>query len=143
MISKSKLWSFIRLRRRPRALLVDECVSPARIILYRCAALLRRISLLADNPPKPWRLRSEASFSAQGRRRVFLWRYHGLCPWGSIFILISGAVLLSPVIVNAEDERARSCNHTFNRRSWFKFHRPLLKNYSNLPPQTFQEFCCR
>jgi hypothetical protein len=23
-------------------------------------------------------------FSAQGRRRVFQWRYHGLRPWGSI-----------------------------------------------------------
>jgi hypothetical protein len=63
--------------------------------------------------------------------------------WSFIFILISGGILLFPAIANAEDERARSCNHTFNRRSWFKFHRPLLKNYSNLPPQTFQEFCCR
>ena len=63
---------FIRLRRRPRALPVDECVSRAKNILCRCAALLRRISPLADNPPKPW------------RKRVFSWRYHGLCPWGSI-----------------------------------------------------------
>src|SRR5512137_677625 len=25
-------------------------------------------------------------FGAQGRRRVFLWRYHGLSPWGSIWV---------------------------------------------------------
>ena len=102
MTPKSKLWSFIRLRRRPRlraethsgvqamASAVDECVSRARIILYRCAALLRRISLLADNPPKPW------------RRRVFLWRFHGLCPWGFIFILISVAIILFPFVVYAQ-----------------------------------------
>ena len=60
----------IRLRRGLRTLPVDECVSHAGIILYRCAAVLRLISQLADNPPKPW------------HRGVVLWRYHGLCPWG-------------------------------------------------------------
>ncbi|HXX35592.1 MAG TPA: hypothetical protein VEM15_14050, partial [Thermodesulfobacteriota bacterium] len=35
--------------------------------------MLRWISPPVDNPPKPW------------RRRVFQWRYHGLCPWGSIY----------------------------------------------------------
>jgi len=34
--------------------------------------MLRWIPPQVDNPPKPW------------RRRVFQWRYHGLCPWGSI-----------------------------------------------------------
>ena len=62
---------FIHLRRRPRALPVDEAQALAKLL--RCSKLmLRRISLLVDNPPKPW------------RRRVFKWRYHGLCPWGSI-----------------------------------------------------------
>ena len=69
---------FIRLRRRLRALPVGECVSGV------CANLEPRdhcfggFRPLADNPPKPWHLRSEAL------RRVFLWRYHGLTPWGSL-----------------------------------------------------------
>jgi hypothetical protein len=52
--SKSGISAFIRLRRRPRALPVDECG----LITDSCAFgfMLRRISLLADNPPKPWYL---------------------------------------------------------------------------------------
>ena len=53
---------FIRLRRRPRALPADECVSGV------CA-----------NPEPRYHC-----FGAQGRTSVFLWRYHGLSPWGSI-----------------------------------------------------------
>jgi hypothetical protein len=33
--------------------------------------MLRRISLMADNPPKPWRLHTEALQRPGGRRRVF------------------------------------------------------------------------
>jgi len=40
--------------------------------------MLRWISPPVDNPPKPW------------RRRVFQWRYQGLCPWGSMGSLEDG-----------------------------------------------------
>jgi len=40
--------------------------------------MLRWISPPVDNPQKPW------------RRRVFQWRYHGLCPWGSMGSLEDG-----------------------------------------------------
>jgi hypothetical protein len=73
----------IRLRRRPRALPVDECVSgvcPSREARYHCFGGFRhwRITLRSLGACAPKR------FGAQGRRRVFLWRYHGLSPWGSI-----------------------------------------------------------
>jgi len=75
--------NLIRLRRRPRALPVDECVrgvgakSEPR---YHCFGGFRhwRITLRSPGACVPKR------FGAHGRRRVFLWRYHGLSPWGSI-----------------------------------------------------------
>ena len=74
---------FIRLRRRPRALPVDECVSGVCASpepRYHCFGGFRhwRITLRSLGACAPER------FGAQGRRRVFLWRYHGLSPWGSI-----------------------------------------------------------
>ena len=75
---------FIRLRRRPRALPVDECVNGVCANLepkYHCFGGFRhwRITLRSLGACAPKR------FGAQGRRRVFFWRYHGLSPWGSIF----------------------------------------------------------
>jgi hypothetical protein len=77
---------FIRLRRRPRALPVDECVSGVCANpepRYHCFGGFRhwRITLRSLGACAPKR------FGAQGRRRVFLWRYHGLSPWGSMFQL--------------------------------------------------------
>jgi len=74
---------FIRLRRRPRALPVDECVSGVCANpepRYHCFGGFRhwRITLRSLGACAPKR------FGAQGRRRVFLWRYHGLSPWGSM-----------------------------------------------------------
>ena len=74
---------FIRLRRRPRALPVDECVRGVGANpepRYHCFGGFRhwRITLRSLGACVPKR------FGAHGRRRVFLWRYHGLSPWGSI-----------------------------------------------------------
>ena len=87
-----RAWSFttsifIRLRRRPRALPVDECVSGICAnseSRYHCFGGFRhwRITLRSLGACAPKR------FGAQGRRRVFLWRYHGLGPWGSISFLL-------------------------------------------------------
>jgi hypothetical protein len=74
---------FIRLRRRPRALPVEECVKGVGANpepRYHCFGGFRhwRITLRSLGACVPKR------FGAHGRRRVFLWRYHGLSPWGSI-----------------------------------------------------------
>jgi hypothetical protein len=78
---------FIRLRRRPRALPVDECVSGVCANpepRYHCFGGFRhwRITLRSLGACAP------NCFGAQGRRRVFLWRYHGLSPWGSIALFL-------------------------------------------------------
>jgi len=80
---KTGRFYFVRLRRRPRALPVDECVSgvcASREPRYHCFGGFRhwRITLRSLGACAPKR------YGAQGRRRVFLWRYHGLSPWGSI-----------------------------------------------------------
>ena len=68
---------FIRLRRRPRALPVEECVKGVGANpepRYQCFGGFRhwRITLRSLGACVPKR------FGAHGRRRVFLWRYHGL-----------------------------------------------------------------
>jgi hypothetical protein len=78
---------FIRLRRRPRALPVDECVRGVGANpepRYHCFDGFRhwRITLRSLGACVPKR------FGAHGRRRVFFWRYHGLSPWGSIRISV-------------------------------------------------------
>jgi len=45
----------------------------------------------ADDSPKPWRLHSEASFSAQGRRWVWFWGTTGL-PVGLPLVLVVGVL---------------------------------------------------
>jgi len=62
---------------------VDECVRGVGANAeprYHCFGGFRhwRITLRSLGACVPKR------FGAHGRRRVFLWRYHGLSPWGSI-----------------------------------------------------------
>jgi len=81
---------FIRLRRRPRALPVDECVRGVGANpepRYHCFGGFRhwRITLRSLVACIPKR------FGTHGRRRVFLWRYHGLSPWGSYSLGFSTA----------------------------------------------------
>ena len=63
---------FIHLRRRPRGSARGWMRKRQLNESGAQCLMLRWISPPVDNPPKPW------------RRRVFQWRYHGLCPWGSI-----------------------------------------------------------
>jgi len=62
---------------------VDECVRGVGVNpepRYHCFGGFRhwRITLRSLGAYVPKR------FGAHGRRRVFLWRYHGLSPWGSM-----------------------------------------------------------
>jgi len=55
--------------------------------------MLRRIPLLADNPPKPGRLRTEA-LQRPGAWEGISWRDRGLCPLG-LHGFFAGAYTLS------------------------------------------------
>src|SRR3989338_11155088 len=67
---------FIRLRRRPRALPVDECEKA--FASARCSPKGKASGNPSADNPRRFDSRSE---SAGGKTR-----YHGLCPWGSIFL---------------------------------------------------------
>jgi hypothetical protein len=76
------------LRLASTALAVRECVNGRYTISAINLSCFGGFRSRADDPPKPWHLRSEASFSAQGRRWVWFWETTGL-PVG-LHVVISG-----------------------------------------------------
>src|SRR5512139_2169978 len=77
---------FFRLRGKPHALPAAECMSHAQALLGRYAALLRRIWLPAEDPPKPWR---RGVFSQRGDRGY---------PWGLMVGFLFFILAVCPVM---------------------------------------------